>query len=115
MCTQRGILLMLFGGVHKTTIEGAADTYAVVRTCVCPCDTGMRMSLSVCAGIKLRGDINVCIIGDPSTSKSQVRSHALSAHRSHTHTDTLVSFSSLSPTSRRGACTRRASRRRRRD
>merc|ERR1712232_1421996 len=38
-----GILLMLFGGVHKRTGEG----------------------------IKLRGDINVCIVGDPSTAKSQ--------------------------------------------
>ena len=34
---------MLFGGVHKQTAEG----------------------------INLRGDINVCIVGDPSTSKSQ--------------------------------------------
>ena len=34
---------MLFGGVHKKTNEG----------------------------INLRGDINVCIVGDPSTSKSQ--------------------------------------------
>lgn len=40
---QKGILLQLLGGVHKTTIEG----------------------------ISLRGDINVCIVGDPSTSKSQ--------------------------------------------
>eukprot|EP01117_Protostelium_nocturnum_P010652 TRINITY_DN3837_c0_g1_i1.p1 TRINITY_DN3837_c0_g1~~TRINITY_DN3837_c0_g1_i1.p1 ORF type:complete len:837 (-),score=296.88 TRINITY_DN3837_c0_g1_i1:40-2526(-) len=40
---KRGILLQLFGGVHKTTIEG----------------------------INLRGDINVCIVGDPSVSKSQ--------------------------------------------
>jgi DNA replication licensing factor MCM6 len=40
---KRGILLMLFGGVHKDTIDG----------------------------IKLRGDINVCVVGDPSTSKSQ--------------------------------------------
>ena len=38
-----GILLMLFGGVHKRS------------------STGM----------KLRGDINVCIVGDPSTAKSQ--------------------------------------------
>src|SRR3989338_5551214 len=34
---------MLFGGVHKTTMEG----------------------------INIRGDINVCIVGDPSMSKSQ--------------------------------------------
>ena len=40
---KRGILLMLLGGVHKTTQEG----------------------------IRLRGDINVCIVGDPSTAKSQ--------------------------------------------
>jgi len=40
---KRGILLMLFGGVVKDTI----------------------------AGNKLRGDINICIIGDPSTAKSQ--------------------------------------------
>eukprot|EP00903_Cladosiphon_okamuranus_P008448 g8117.t1 len=40
---KRGVLLMLLGGVHKKTAEG----------------------------IKLRGDINVCIVGDPSTAKSQ--------------------------------------------
>ena len=40
---KRGLLLMLLGGVHKTTTEG----------------------------IRLRGDVNVCIIGDPSTAKSQ--------------------------------------------
>jgi len=40
---KRGILLMLFGGVLKRTLEGT----------------------------KLRGDVNICIIGDPSTAKSQ--------------------------------------------
>eukprot|EP00501_MAST-03F_sp_TOSAG23-6_P000154 GSMAST32.ASY1.ANO1.157.1 assembled CDS len=40
---KRGILLMLFGGVHKKTQDGG----------------------------KLRGDINVCVVGDPSTAKSQ--------------------------------------------
>jgi len=40
---KKGSLLMLFGGVHKETREG----------------------------MKLRGDINVCIVGDPSTAKSQ--------------------------------------------
>eukprot|EP00486_Rosalina_sp_Unknown_P007177 CAMPEP_0201573376 /NCGR_PEP_ID=MMETSP0190_2-20130828/17194_1 /ASSEMBLY_ACC=CAM_ASM_000263 /TAXON_ID=37353 /ORGANISM="Rosalina sp." /LENGTH=575 /DNA_ID=CAMNT_0048000283 /DNA_START=1041 /DNA_END=2768 /DNA_ORIENTATION=- len=40
---KRGILLMLFGGVIKKTTEGT----------------------------KLRGDVNICIIGDPSTAKSQ--------------------------------------------
>lgn len=34
---------MLFGGVPKHTIEGT----------------------------KLRGDINICVVGDPSTAKSQ--------------------------------------------
>lgn len=40
---KKGILLQLMGGVHKQTREG----------------------------IHLRGDINICIVGDPSTSKSQ--------------------------------------------
>jgi DNA replication licensing factor MCM6 len=40
---KRGILLQLLGGVHKVTPEG----------------------------IHLRGDINICIVGDPSTAKSQ--------------------------------------------
>jgi len=40
---KRGILLMLFGGVAKKTMEGIA----------------------------LRGDVNVCVVGDPSTAKSQ--------------------------------------------
>lgn len=40
---KKGILLQLFGGVHKQTPEG----------------------------IKLRGDVNICIVGDPSTAKSQ--------------------------------------------
>jgi DNA replication licensing factor MCM6 len=40
---KKGILLMLFGGVHKQTQEG----------------------------MKLRGDINVCVVGDPATAKSQ--------------------------------------------
>ncbi|XP_054452060.1 DNA replication licensing factor MCM6 [Anoplopoma fimbria] len=44
---KRGILLMLFGGVAKTTMEG----------------------------ISLRGDVNVCIVGDPSTAKSQFLKH----------------------------------------
>jgi len=41
---KRGILLMLFGGVGKTTHEMT----------------------------KLRGDVNICIVGDPSTAKSQL-------------------------------------------
>ena len=40
---KRGILLMLMGGVPKVTTEGT----------------------------RLRGDINVCVVGDPSTAKSQ--------------------------------------------
>ena len=41
---KRGVLLMLFGGVPKVTTEKT----------------------------NLRGDINVCIVGDPSTAKSQI-------------------------------------------
>lgn len=40
---KKGVLLQLMGGVHKQTAEG----------------------------IHLRGDINVCVVRDPSTSKSQ--------------------------------------------
>ncbi|KAG0678580.1 MCM DNA helicase complex subunit mcm6 [Pichia californica] len=40
---KKGVLLQLLGGVHKKTVEG----------------------------INLRGDINVCIVGDPSCAKSQ--------------------------------------------
>ncbi|KAI8332640.1 DNA replication licensing factor mcm6 [Chlamydoabsidia padenii] len=40
---KKGILLQMMGGVHKQTPEG----------------------------MNLRGDINVCVVGDPSTSKSQ--------------------------------------------
>jgi DNA replication licensing factor MCM6 len=43
MDVKRGILLQLFGGIQKKTKEG----------------------------IKLRGDINICIVGDPATAKSQ--------------------------------------------
>ncbi|CAK9824168.1 DNA replication licensing factor Mcm6 [Anthophora retusa] len=41
---KKGVTLMLFGGVAKTTLEGTS----------------------------LRGDINCCIVGDPSTAKSQI-------------------------------------------
>ncbi|XP_058953435.2 zygotic DNA replication licensing factor mcm6-A-like [Pocillopora verrucosa] len=44
---KRGVLLMLFGGVPKITLEKT----------------------------NLRGDINVCIVGDPSTAKSQILKH----------------------------------------
>ncbi|TFK94209.1 MCM-domain-containing protein [Polyporus arcularius HHB13444] len=40
---KKGLLLQLMGGVHKQTPEG----------------------------MHLRGDLNICIVGDPSTSKSQ--------------------------------------------
>ncbi|KAJ3172881.1 MCM DNA helicase complex subunit mcm6 [Geranomyces variabilis] len=40
---KKGLLLQLLGGVHKVTPEG----------------------------IHLRGDVNVCVVGDPSTAKSQ--------------------------------------------
>ncbi|KAL4204918.1 hypothetical protein AMTRI_Chr01g134600 [Amborella trichopoda] len=45
---KRAVLLMLLGGVHKITHEG----------------------------INLRGDINVCIVGDPSCAKSQFLKYA---------------------------------------
>jgi DNA replication licensing factor MCM6 len=47
---KKGLLLQLMGGVHKQTPEG----------------------------MHLRGDINICIVGDPSTSKSQFLKHVSS-------------------------------------
>lgn len=47
---RKGMLLMLFGGVQKQTEEG----------------------------LKLRGDLNVCIVGDPSTAKSQFLKYIVS-------------------------------------
>eukprot|EP01116_Phalansterium_solitarium_P020166 TRINITY_DN5870_c0_g1_i1.p1 TRINITY_DN5870_c0_g1~~TRINITY_DN5870_c0_g1_i1.p1 ORF type:complete len:820 (-),score=186.98 TRINITY_DN5870_c0_g1_i1:6-2465(-) len=47
---KKGVLLMLFGGVRKMTPEG----------------------------IRLRGDINVCIVGDPSVAKSQFLKYVVS-------------------------------------
>ncbi|RIB20456.1 MCM2/3/5 family-domain-containing protein [Gigaspora rosea] len=49
---KKGILLQLLGGVHKETLEG----------------------------MNLRGDINVCIVGDPSTSKSQFLKYTCRIH-----------------------------------
>ncbi|CAG8627708.1 10349_t:CDS:10 [Acaulospora morrowiae] len=49
---KKGVLLQLLGGVHKKTPEG----------------------------INLRGDINVCIVGDPSTSKSQFLKYVCQVH-----------------------------------
>jgi len=46
---KKGLLLMLMGGVHKTTPDQ----------------------------IKLRGEINICIVGDPSTAKSQFLKYAI--------------------------------------
>ena len=40
---KKGLLLQLFGGIGKKTADG----------------------------IKLRGDINICVVGDPATAKSQ--------------------------------------------
>jgi DNA replication licensing factor MCM6 len=39
---KKGLLLQLFGGIGKRTKDG----------------------------IKLRGDINICVVGDPATAKS---------------------------------------------
>ncbi|CAG8614772.1 18410_t:CDS:10 [Dentiscutata erythropus] len=49
---KKGILLQLLGGVHKETLEG----------------------------MNLRGDINVCVVGDPSTSKSQFLKYVCRIH-----------------------------------
>ena len=58
---------MLFGGVHKQTIDG----------------------------INLRGDINVCIVGDPSTSKSQFLKYVVSFASRAVYTSGKVSECNL--------------------
>jgi len=72
---KRGILLQLFGGVKKVTAEQ----------------------------IPLRGDINICLVGDPATAKSQFLK---SATATYTHLCAILSvaqepFSSL-PYARKG-------------
>lgn len=58
---KKGILLQLMGGVHKESGDG----------------------------MHLRGDINICIVGDPSTSKSQFLKYVATA-RSFRGADTDV-------------------------
>ncbi|OKL58208.1 DNA replication licensing factor mcm6 [Talaromyces atroroseus] len=50
---KKGLLLQLIGGVSKSTEQ---------------------------EGMQLRGDINICIVGDPSTSKSQFLKYICSLH-----------------------------------
>lgn len=63
---KRGVLLMLFGGVHKRTPEG----------------------------MSLRGDINVCIVGDPSTAKSQFLKYVVGFYRRAIYTSGALRFDS---------------------
>jgi DNA replication licensing factor MCM6 len=60
---KKGLLLQLMGGVHKKTKEG----------------------------MHLRGDINICIVGDPSTSKSQFLKYGLLSSRFGISHHSLVS------------------------
>lgn len=50
---KKGLLLQLIGGVTKKTVD---------------------------EGMQLRGDINICIVGDPSTSKSQFLKYVKQTH-----------------------------------
>uniref|UniRef100_A0A1A9ZF94 MCM C-terminal AAA(+) ATPase domain-containing protein n=1 Tax=Glossina pallidipes TaxID=7398 RepID=A0A1A9ZF94_GLOPL len=59
---KRGILLQLFGGIAKTTHESKENIFVFFFL-----DFDPSASLET----SLRGDINVCIVGDPSTAKSQ--------------------------------------------
>lgn len=76
---KKGLLLQLIGGVHKTTKEG----------------------------MNIRGDINICIVGDPSTSKSQFLKYVASWSAKHE----LNCCAGTSARSCRARCTRQARRR----
>ena len=66
---KKGILLQLFGGTNKSIARGGGG-----------------------GGPRYRGDINVLLVGDPGTSKSQI------LHVSHTYISRL-SFPDRCPTS----------------
>lgn len=65
---KKGILLQLMGGVHKQTPEG----------------------------MHLRGDINICIVGDPSTSKSQFLKYVRAFPQLSVHSPSCLDMSALS-------------------
>ncbi|XP_064396628.1 DNA replication licensing factor MCM6-like [Halichondria panicea] len=74
---KRGVLLMLFGGVPKTTTEGTRLRGDINVCFNDEVKRGVLLMLfggvpkTTMEGTHLRGDINVCIVGDPSCGKSQ--------------------------------------------
>lgn len=76
---KKGILLQLFGGTNKSIARGGGG-----------------------GGPRYRGDINVLMVGDPGTSKSQILS--VRPFTTHTRAKVDVESGSMCIGSRRGGC-----------
>lgn len=81
---KKGILLQLFGGTNKSISRGGGGE-----------------------GPRYRGDINVLLVGDPGTSKSQILQVSAAPHRHPSTTFLVVVSSTCSTTVRAQTCTQR--------
>lgn len=90
---KRGLLLQLFGGAPL--VHSHSTLLSMLTRTIFYCISLMLVILNVVCvegvhkttveGISLRGDINVCIVGDPSCAKSQVPHSARKAPKPLVH------------------------------